>query len=133
MGRCRSRDVGSQHWVQIRSLGLPQRRRRPGPGLMPNIATAFDAHLHPEGLTDTDLESLYFFGIRAALAVAHHGSGKMPRPEELTRHFDDIVERQVNRLERVGIRAYAAIGIHPLRIPRRGLEELLDALPNYFE
>ncbi|MCP3138936.1 TatD family hydrolase [Pyxidicoccus xibeiensis] len=98
---------------------------------MPAPLSIFDAHLHPEGLSDQDLESMRFFGVERALVVAHH----FPEPtsKALLRHFDDLVERQLPRLERAGIRAWAALGVHPRCIPRRGLSEVLSALPDYFQ
>jgi len=90
----------------------------------------FDVNLHPEGLTDQDLESMRLFGVRAALVAAHHFP--QPTPRALREHFDDIVARQLPRLERAGIRAFAALGVHPLSLPRRGLAEVLTALPGYF-
>src|SRR4029077_7571493 len=35
------------------------------------------------------------------------------------------------RLERAGLRAYTALGVHPLSLPRRGLAEALHRLPEY--
>lgn len=98
---------------------------------MPEPLPLFDAHLHPEGLSDQDLESMRFFGVERALVVAHH----FPEPtaKGLRRHFDELVGRQLPRLERLGIRAYAALGVHPRCIPRRGLSEVLQALPDYFQ
>src|SRR5262249_21127853 len=40
---------------------------------------------------------------------------------------------QLPRLERAGIRAYAALGVDPRCIPRRGLSEVLSVLPSYFQ
>ncbi|MBJ6761043.1 TatD family hydrolase [Myxococcaceae bacterium JPH2] len=98
---------------------------------MPEPLPLFDAHLHPEGLSDQDLESMRFFGVERALVVAHHFPE--PTPKALREHFDHIVERQLPRLERLGIRAYAALGVHPRCIPRRGLSEVLGHLPDYFQ
>jgi predicted metal-dependent TIM-barrel fold hydrolase len=91
----------------------------------------FDAQLHPEGLTDQDLESMRLFGVTAALVPAHHFAPATARG--LMAHFDDIVERQLPRLEKAGIRAYAALGVHPRCLPRRGLPEVLAKLPSYFQ
>jgi uncharacterized protein len=90
----------------------------------------FDAHLHPEALNDQDLESMRFFGVERALVVAHHLPE--PTPKALRKHFDDLMLRQLPRLERLGIRAWAALGVHPRCIPRRGLSEVLSSLPDYF-
>lgn len=79
----------------------------------------FDAQLHPEGLTDQDLESMRLFGVQAALVAAHHFPEASARA--LLAHFDDIVARQLPRLERAGIRAYAALGVHPRCIDRKSV------------
>lgn len=99
----------------------------PAPPLLP----LFDAHLHPETLSDQDLESMRFFGVERALVVSHHFPE--PTPKALRKHFDDLVNRQLPRLERLGIRAWAALGVHPRCIPRRGLSEVLSSLPEYFQ
>lgn len=90
----------------------------------------FDANLHPEGLSARDLESMRLFGVTHAVVAAHHFP--QPTARALLEHFDDIVERQLPRLERAGIRGYAALGAHPRSLPRRGLFEVLGALPGYF-
>lgn len=89
----------------------------------------FDAHLHPETLSDQDLESMRFFGVERALVVAHH----FPEPTApaLLEHFEHLLHVQLPRLERLGIRAWAALGIHPRCVPRRGLPEVLERLPDY--
>jgi hypothetical protein len=91
----------------------------------------FDAHLHPEGLSDQDLETLRHFGVQAAVAVAHH-SPKEATAKALLEHFDALLGKHLPRLERAGIRGYAALGVHPQRLPRRGLGEVMTALPGYF-
>ena len=96
---------------------------------MSPLLPLFDAHLHPEGLSDQDLESMRFFGVERALVVAHHFPE--PTPKGLREHFDELVGHQLPRLERLGIRAWAALGVHPRCIPRRGLSEVLASLPDY--
>lgn len=91
----------------------------------------FDANLHPEGLGDQDLESMRLFGVAAALVSAHHFP--QATPKAIRAHFDDIVGTQLRRLEAAGIRGYAALGVHPLSLPRRGMGEVLAALPEYFK
>lgn len=90
-----------------------------------------DVHLHPEGMSDQDLDSMRLFGVAVALVPAHHFP-LQATPRELIAHYDDIVGIQLPRLERAGIRGYAALGIDPRCIPRRGLSEILSALPSYF-
>lgn len=89
-----------------------------------------DACLHPSGLTDQDLETLRFFGVEAVV-VPCDGSAVPATVKSVRAHFDDIVEVQLPRLKRAGLRGYAAFGVHPAALPRRGLPELLHALPEY--
>ncbi|HZA13701.1 MAG TPA: TatD family hydrolase [Myxococcaceae bacterium] len=91
----------------------------------------FDAHLHPETLTDRDLESMRLFGVERALALAHHEPIES-RAAQVRAHFDDLIQTQLPRLERHGIRAWAALGAHPQALPARGLPEILSVLPEYF-
>ena len=95
------------------------------------LPSLFDAHLHPEGLTDQDIESLQIFGVSAALVAAHHAPMDST-PRAILAHFDSILTIQLPRLELRGIRAYAAVGVDPRRVPRRGMPEVLAALPSYF-
>ncbi len=94
------------------------------------VLPLFDAHLHPEGLSEQDIDSLQFFGVTAALVAAHHAPVDST-PRAILAHFDSILAVQLPRLERRGIRAYAAVGVHPQCIPRRGMSEILAALPSY--
>jgi predicted metal-dependent TIM-barrel fold hydrolase len=91
----------------------------------------FDAHIHPETLGDRDLESMRFFGVERALALAHHEPVES-RAAHLRAHFDDLLQKQLPRLERHGIRGWAALGVHPQALPPRGLPEILSVLPEYF-
>lgn len=97
---------------------------------LPQLPELFDAHLHAEALSDQDLESMRFFGVTRALVVAHHFPS--PTAKTLRLHFDRLVARELPRLERLGIRAWAALGVHPRCIPRRGLGEVIASLPDYF-
>jgi uncharacterized protein len=91
----------------------------------------FDAHLHPEGLSDRDLETLRLFGVERALALAHF-TPLEAKAKAILAHFDDLAGRQLRRLERAGIHGYVALGIDPRAVPRRGLHQVLAALPGYF-
>lgn len=90
----------------------------------------FDVRLQPEGLADADLETMRFFGLSAALVAAQ--AQARATAASLREHFDDLVRRQLPRLAKAGVRGYAALGVHPLSVPRRGLSEVLSALPSYF-
>jgi predicted metal-dependent TIM-barrel fold hydrolase len=91
----------------------------------------FDTHLHPSGLSTQDLESMRFFGVERALIFADG----LPRAnaKEILGALDDLLEVQLPRLTRAGIAPFAAVGVHPLSVPRRGLAEVLTKLPGYFK
>ena len=99
---------------------------------MAQVLPFVDLHLHAEGLRDADLETLALFGLAAAVTCAHDASSAA-RPEELRRHWDELVSVQLSRLASAGIRPLAALGVHPSQIPWHGLDELLHALPRYFD
>ena len=88
----------------------------------------FDAHLHPEGLSDVDLETLRTFGVERALLPAHPLL-TTPTPRALLQQFAELTGRQRARCARAGITAHAALGLHPRALPRRGTDEVLSALP----
>lgn len=92
----------------------------------------FDAHLHADGLSDQDVRSLAYFGVRAALLPAHDPAGAV-RPAEILAHFDDLRTVQVQRLWSLGVRAFVALGVHPARVPWHGLDEVLAELPRHLE
>ncbi|MDP2273545.1 MAG: TatD family hydrolase [Archangium sp.] len=92
----------------------------------------FDPRIHPATLTDQDLETLQIFGVRAVLAVAD-ATAHPATPEGLFAHFDELLGTQLPRLERSGLRAWAALGVHPRVLPHRGLGQVLEALPGYFK
>ncbi len=72
-----------------------------------------------------------YFGVGAALVAADH-SPLHATAKAIFEHFEEIIDVQLPRLERAGLRAYAALGVHPRALPRRGLAEVLSALPGYF-
>ena len=88
-----------------------------------------DPRIHPAALDERDLETLQLFGVKAVIAVCD-ATAHPATPEGLFEHFDELLGH-VNRLERAGLRARAALGVHPLVLPRRGLRQVLDALPSY--
>lgn len=98
---------------------------------MPALPRIFDAHLHPERLSDVDLETLLHFGILRALAVAQ--AAAEPSAEVLRAQLDGLLDEQLPRLERAGVEAFLAVGVHPRSVPRRGLEAVLDRLLQAFD
>lgn len=87
----------------------------------------FDAHLHADGLSNQDLTSMAAFGLRAALVPARDAVGDSVK--DYVAHFQGLLSLQSRRLARLGVRAYAALGVHPARIPWHGLEEILAVIP----
>ncbi len=90
---------------------------------------AFDVRLHPLGLSDADLESLRIFGVTHVLAAPALEKGADAK--SILAHFDELVGPQLLRLERFGLTAFAAVGVGAPFLPRRGLQEVLAALPGY--
>ncbi len=89
----------------------------------------FDAHLNASGLGPGDVADLRFFGVAGALVPS--GDAVAPASADAIRAaWDRVVGRAVERLRRGGIAGYAAVGVHPRRIPRRGLDALLAELPD---
>ena len=95
-----------------------------------SVLPLFDVRLQPEARSPADLETMRFFGLSAAVVAAE----ALPRATaaSLREHFDDLVRGQLPRLAAAGVRGYAALGVHPQSVPRRGLSEVLSALPSYF-
>lgn len=87
----------------------------------------FDAHLHADGLSNQDLQSMALFGLKAALVPAR--DAVCDSVKDYVAHFEGLLHLQARRLERCGIRAWAALGVHPSRIPWHGLEEILSVIP----
>jgi predicted metal-dependent TIM-barrel fold hydrolase len=92
-----------------------------------DVTPFFDAHLHADGLSDEDLRSMACFGLKGALIPAR--DAVCPTARDLVAHFEELIHIESRRLGRLGIRAYAALGINPARIPWHGLEEVLAAIP----
>ncbi len=66
---------------------------------VPELLPLFDAHLHPEALSDQDLESMRFFGVERALVVAHH----FPEPTaSITRLGSSLANTSVGDMEDSG-------------------------------
>lgn len=92
----------------------------------------FDVHLHAEGLGDADLETLSLFGVTHALLPAHPLLST-PTEKSLLQQFQELTGRQRQRCARAGISAWAALGIHPRALPRRGAEAVLSTLPAWLQ
>ena len=91
--------------------------------------TFFDAQIHPLALHAGDFADLRFFGIAGALAFAEEAP--VASRDAARRGWDAVASTGVRRLRKAGIEGFAAVGIHPRRIPLRGLEALLAELPDF--
>lgn len=87
----------------------------------------FDALLHARTLGARDLADLRFFGVTGGLVPSDDAVPSSTAPA-IRRGWDDVA-RAAHRLRRAGLAAWGAIGIHPRRVPLRGLEALLADLP----
>src|SRR4051812_43258959 len=90
-----------------------------------------DLHLHADGISGSDLTTLAYFGVKAAVTCARDAGAA--NAFEVRKHWDELVGRQADRLEAAGIRPMVALGLHPSRIPWHGADELLHRLPHYFD
>ncbi len=91
----------------------------------------FDSHLHPERLRDVDLQTLRYFGVQRVLGLAHYL--EEPGVDALRAQVTALVDEELPRLQRAGLDARVALGVHPRSLPRRGLQAVLDLLPAAFD
>lgn len=87
----------------------------------------FDALLHARALGPRDLADLRFFGVTGGL-VPSDDAVPASTAAAVRRGWEEVV-LAVRRLRRAGLAAWGAIGVHPRRVPLRGLEALLADLP----
>jgi predicted metal-dependent TIM-barrel fold hydrolase len=78
-----------------------------------------------------DLQTLRYFGVQRALLLAHFL--EEPTADALRAQLEEFLVLQLPRLERSGIDASLALGVHPRSLPRRGLQAVLDVLPAAFD
>ncbi|MFT3841141.1 MAG: hydrolase TatD [Myxococcaceae bacterium] len=90
---------------------------------------SFDVRLHPQGLTDKDLESLRIFGVTHVLIAPTLEPGVDAKG--ILAHFDELLGPQLKRVRSHGLTAFVSLGIAAPSVPRRGLQEVLAALPSY--
>ena len=88
----------------------------------------FDAHLRSGGITARDVADLRFFGVTGALCFSEEPASDTAAA--VRRTWERLAGPALQRLRGQGLAAYAALGVHPRRIPWRGLEALLAELPD---
>jgi predicted metal-dependent TIM-barrel fold hydrolase len=87
----------------------------------------FDPLLHARSLRPRDLDDLRFFGVAGGLVPSDDAIASATGAA-IRKGWDEVAA-SVRRLRRAGLAAWAAVGIHPRRIPLRGLEALFAELP----
>jgi len=87
----------------------------------------FDALLHGRALRPRDVADLAFFGVKGALVPSDDAIVSATAARVRAGWAETVAAAR--RLRREGMATWAAIGIHPARIPLRGLEALLSDLP----
>ena len=91
----------------------------------------FDALLHAGSLRRQEVEALRFFGVAGALVPS--GDGFHPATASRLRDHWGATAAAARSLRAQGVKAWAALGIHPRRIPQRGLAERLADLPGWLD
>lgn len=90
----------------------------------------FDARLLARTLRAADLDDLRFFGVGGAL-VPMDDAATLAVADAVRGAWEAIAPAALRRLRRAGLVSRAALGIHPRCIPWRGLEALLQELPDF--
>jgi predicted metal-dependent TIM-barrel fold hydrolase len=87
----------------------------------------FDLWLEPGGLTRSDLEHLFYFGMRAAL-VTPPETPRAENAQEVVARWEALLANELPRLLEAGIAPYALLGIPGRMRPPRGFEPALHRL-----
>jgi predicted metal-dependent TIM-barrel fold hydrolase len=87
----------------------------------------FDALLDAAALRARDVEAMRFFGVAGALVPS--SDAFHPATAAALRDHWLATVASVRTLRRAGLPAWAALGVDPRRIPRRGVAERLAELP----
>lgn len=94
------------------------------------MSVLFDPRMHPASLDERDLETLQIFGVRGVIVVAD-ATAHPATPDGIFAHWDELLGVQLKRLEKSGLKARVALGVHPVALPRRGFGQVMEALPGY--
>ena len=86
-----------------------------------------EAHMHADSRSGEEFERLASAGCEGILAVAGPAGGFSSAAglEDSFRRLDRLDRK---RVERAGLKAWIALGIHPAGIPEAGLDQALDGL-----
>lgn len=92
----------------------------------------FDAQIRSDACSDTDLENLRYFDTEAVLSSAH-ALRDFERATDLLAYFKWLIDQEVPRVLKHGLRASVALGVLPDARPRRAHYEVWEALPALLE
>lgn len=89
----------------------------------------FDACLRARQLRASALDELRWWGVAGAL-VPMDDAVAPSTADAVRRAWEELAGPTLRRLMRAGLQGRAALGVHPRRIPLRGLEALFHELPD---
>lgn len=93
----------------------------------------FDSHSHINMLNATLVKEMAIANIAKVVSPIHIAGPKPLSPELLLDMWDVLLEQQLDRVKKLGIDAYAQIGISMVAAPRSGLDMLFDIMPRYLK
>ncbi|MGZ7068023.1 MAG: TatD family hydrolase [Methanobacterium sp.] len=90
-----------------------------------------DSHIHADTRPYEDFEIMNIAGIEKSVTCAHDPL-KMSTSDVVFDHWDRILNNDINRAAKNGLKLYAALGIHPRSISS-DFERALEKLPSFLE
>lgn len=103
----------------------------PASGAPPTNLQIFDLHVEIGARSTRDLANLAFFGTSRAVLCGGGFGVRPPGAREVLERFERALTVEVGRLRAVGVTPYVALGMEAQAVPRRGVREVLGALPSY--
>lgn len=88
----------------------------------------FDAHVYADDRPDADFSNLRWFHVERVLLCAH-APATFQTAGDLLGYFQQLLDADTVRVERLGLIAHVALGIHPRAAPRRAHYEIWRELP----
>ena len=88
----------------------------------------FDAQLRSETCSDDELRNLAYFGVTRAVTTAYDAR-RFHDADDLLKYFRRLVGHELDRLQRLDIDGYGAVGVHPRARPSRAHPRVWAELP----
>ena len=92
------------------------------------VLKMIDSHIHADTRPYEDFEKMAVAGIETAVTCAHDPL-RMTSSDVVLDHWDRILNNDIQRAEKNGLKMYAAIGIHPRSISK-DFEVAMGKLPD---